>query len=113
MRGENNRPETTVNTVNETNQLSVKPPNYSDLFDRSNSSSAKSSPPRYSSKTPSVEISSSNEKIAEKAEKPTEQEKPKKQKIIKPKKQKKQTEQTEEQKKQTEEQKKTEEEGKK
>merc|ERR1711934_811690 len=41
----------------------AKPPNYSDLFDHSGSSSLASSPPRYSSKTPSVEISSSNEEI--------------------------------------------------
>ena len=41
----------------------AKPPNYSDLFDHSGSSSLASSPPRYTSKTPSVEISSSNEEI--------------------------------------------------
>jgi len=84
MRGENpNVAQIVVGSVNETktnnNELLVKPPNYSDLFDRSGSSSLASSPPRYSSKTPSVEISSSNEKIDQK-------EVVKKAKIIKPKK---------------------------
>ena len=69
----------------------VKPPNYSDLFDRSGTSSLASSPPRYCSKTPSVEISSSNEMVDQKAAAETQAQAqpatvPKKMKIQKPKK---------------------------
>jgi len=72
----------------------VKPPNYSDLFDRSGTSSLASSPPRYCSKTPSVEISSSNEMVDQKAAAETQAQAqpatvPKKMKIQKPKKAKK------------------------
>ena len=41
-----------------------KPPNYSDLFDRTSAVNIpSSSPPSYTSKTPSVELSSSNETV--------------------------------------------------
>lgn len=81
-----------VVNVNESQQPSAKPPKYSDLYDQNSaSSSAKSSPPRYSSKTPSVEIHSSNEKLDQASSNKaaaTEQQPPKKVKIIKPKKKK-------------------------
>jgi len=87
MRGEN---PTAVNPVNiNESQGTAKPPNYSDLFDNSGASSLKSSPPRYSSKTPSVELSSSNEMVDQKAPEAQTQPPvaPKKQKIcLKPKK---------------------------
>lgn len=92
MREGNDSRTPAVTTVNEKVPPTAKPPKYSDLFDQNSaSSSAKSSPPRYSSKTPSVDISSSNEKLdaAKKVEEP-----PKKVKIIKPKKVKKPTENT-------------------
>merc|ERR1711981_1552893 len=72
-----------TSTVAPSGKVSAKPPNYSDLFDASGSSLA-STPPRYSSKTPSVEISSSNEQTQPAAAAST------KPKIIKPRKMKKQ-----------------------
>jgi len=78
---------TTANPVNiNGSQGTAKPPNYSDLFDNSGASSLQSSPPRYSSKTPSVEISSSNEMMDQKEAQPQPPVAPKKQKIcLKPK----------------------------
>lgn len=63
-------------SIEELNSSSGKPPKYSDLYESPNSSLA-STPPQYASKTPSVEISSSNETV--------DQPKPKV-RIIKPKK---------------------------
>ena len=60
---ENPATETPMNMQANVPVGAAKPPNYSDLFDHSGSSSLASSPPRYTSKTPSVEISSSNEEI--------------------------------------------------
>lgn len=79
-----------VNESQQRNQQpSAKPPKYSDLYDQNSaSSSAKSSPPRYSSKTPSVEIHSSNEKLDQASKPAAATEPPKKVKIIKPKKKK-------------------------
>jgi len=78
---------TTANPVNiNESQGTAKPPNYSDLFDNSGASSLQSSPPRYSSKTPSVEISSSNEMMDQKEAQSQPPVAPKKQKIcLKPK----------------------------